>query len=116
MLVTHLHHASSFLGGDFLRHSQVETLFLKGKASAIQLLDYVIAFYLKILSLTTEQSCPQPKASFRPCLNIQLKSFELLCFALCRERELFKPQIQMAAEDLMSLNILHTFSSNATHV
>lgn len=96
-----LHHASSFFGGIFsgvLRRR----LFLKGKPFFILLLDYVVAFYLKIFSLTPEQSSPQPKVSFRPRLNVQLKSFgfELLCFAFCRGRELFKLQFQMAAEDV----------------
>lgn len=88
--------------GDFLSHSQMERLLLKGKPSAIQFLYYVVAFYLKFLSLATEQNCPQPKVSFNPCWNTQLQSFvcELLCFAFCRGIELFKLQIQMAAEDI----------------
>lgn len=41
--------------------STMPALFLGGFPtvfSAIQLLDYVVSFYLKILSLTTEKSCP----------------------------------------------------------
>jgi len=79
----------------------MDALVLQAKPPAVPFLGYVAVFLLKILSLFTRQSWPQPKVSFRPCSNTQPKSlgFELLWFAFCR-REAFKLQIQMAAGDV----------------
>lgn len=104
MLVTHPPPYQLLFLGDIIRYSQMETLFLQGKPSAAQLLNYAAALYPKILSLTAKQHL-HPKVSFRPCLNTETKSFgfELLCFVFCRWRKLFKLQIQMADENVNAI-------------